>query len=406
MNQGKGSTLWLIRLSNDDDTVFHWGLENGYDGRTILRAAFLLTRGNVLFGSWGMCSTDTYEVELALHKTLTVHSYVSGGVLDRRYPGKSHGSAFNLFIDHYIPPISQLSVPSEQVIEKVRAGALGTLFTPKQLRTAYYNANYQLFFHSDYYVLYYYRWHSFRDFQITVVRNYVRLRGWTVDSTWLELIIDVAWFGCFWTAFVYLSFQVQGYAGLILDPFWTAARYPLWITVWENFMIRRTSDPIPLDRFSLWRLAIVFGRWVFQFCVLDVLALSIVEIYWPIDSHSLWRLVALWLGVALCDAFVFTLTQDMARAKRDFLSISLCGVMLGLVSLLDLNVTRSFASTGSLVAVYVFGMTAFIWITQESTTRFVIDRGLFRRFAVLPLLTCVIIHGCLLAWSQFNQLNV
>jgi hypothetical protein len=123
-----------LNLRDDGGAGLGYAKEEMQDERCILRAMFLATRGNVLFGDWGWpaeCPPETTHEEL--RRKCVEPAYVYASVASRWYPREGRYTVNRpllLFLDHFLQPIEAKEKSlSDETIQRIVRGVEGTLFS-------------------------------------------------------------------------------------------------------------------------------------------------------------------------------------------------------------------------------------------------------------------------------------
>ena len=160
----------------------------------------IATRGNALCMDWGIPADlglsgnrDSDEV-LVARWDHSYYLYESARERHREILGAGFGTGepFAALIrnGHLLRPVShKLPALPEGHMEKIYAGAQGTLFTSKQLREARWIAWWTMYFASDGMRTSYHRWQSCHYLQRTLLKRWDRVRRW-LASSWTELFGD------------------------------------------------------------------------------------------------------------------------------------------------------------------------------------------------------------------------
>jgi hypothetical protein len=245
----------FLNVREDGDPGLGYGMRERRSERCILRATTLACGGNVLFGDWGWpagCTPETTDEELREMYALPPYMYPK--VNYRLYPGHWRNRAFIHMLNQFLTPIyADSPTLPDSTRTKVMEGVNRDLYTRSELRKAWWNAYWHLYFAEDGLVIRYHCWPWYlRNFHLSIIFNYIQVNAWIVSCTLREIASDL--FALFLVMLLFTGARACLIYSLLsfdwnvdLDgvfssgPFW----YLLWFVVWH--VMNKPKDIMQMD---------------------------------------------------------------------------------------------------------------------------------------------------------------
>jgi hypothetical protein len=186
----------FINVREDGTAGCGYALPEVKSERCILRAMFLASRGNLLFGDWGWAVGYSPRVTHdELIRTTILPTYIYENVSFQWYPGNVRaGRALLLFLPHYLrPQFATKDALTLRTMENVREMVNCTLFDAYARRRARWNAYWWLYFAEDGNLLEH-QWVIGQELHWSLIENYVAFRLWMGSSFYKAIFRDVVLF--------------------------------------------------------------------------------------------------------------------------------------------------------------------------------------------------------------------